>query len=371
MKLSISLILVLICGSIFADPQVSSKAYGKLPDGSNVMEYTLKNDKGMVVKLIDYGAIVTELWIPDRDGKMADVVLGYDKLEDYLEATPYFGAIVGRYGNRIAVGEFSIDGASYSLATNNDANHLHGGNVGFDKVVWKSKGYSDENKAGVKLFYKSPDGDEGYPGTLESTVVYELNNKSELVVGYHAETDSPTVVNLTHHGYFNLRGHGNGSILGHELTLNSKFFTPVDATLIPTGEIIAVEGTPMDFSRPKPIGSRIDADCEQLTFGGGYDHNWVLDKTGGGMTFAARLYDPDSGRQMDIYTEEPGIQFYSGNFLDGSNVGKDGKVYQYRYGMCLETQHFPDSPNKGHFPTTRLNPGEVYKTVTVHKFTAQ
>jgi aldose 1-epimerase len=363
--------LILLVGSLSGDPSVKSKHYGDMPDGKKVTEYTLKNENGLVVKVIDYGAIVTELWIPDRDGKMADVVLGYDNLDGYLEVTPYFGAIVGRYGNRIALGEFSIDGETYSLATNNDLNHLHGGNVGFDKVVWKSKGYSDDEESGVKLTYHSPDGEEGYPGNLKSTVVYALNNQNELVIRYHAETDKPTVVNLTHHGYWNLRGQGNGSILGHELTLNAKFFTPVDEGLIPTGEIRSVEGTPMDFSRPKRIGSRIDADCEQLTFGGGYDHNWVLDKSGGGMTFAARLYDPDSGRQMEVYTEEPGIQFYCGNFLDGTLTGKEGKVYHYRYGLCLETQHFPDSPNKGHFPSTRLNPGEVYETTTVHKFSVQ
>lgn len=354
-----------------ARPEADKATFGNMPDGTRVTQYTLTNDSGMVVKLIDYGAIVTELWAPDRDGKMDDIVLGYDNLEDYIAVTPYFGAIVGRYGNRIAFGQFSIDGESFELATNNDANHLHGGIVGFDKVVWKSEAYSGNDAAGVKLRYRSKDAEEGYPGNLDVLVVYELTNANELVVRYEATTDKPTVVNLTHHGYWNLRGQGNGSILDHELTLNAPFYTPVDSGLIPTGEIIAVAGTPMDFTRPKPIGSRIDADYQQLAFGGGYDHNWVLDKTGGGMTFAARLYDPDSGRQMEIFTEEPGIQFYSGNFLDGSIVGKDAATYQYRYGMCLETQHFPDSPNKGHFPSTRLNPGQTYKTSTVHRFSAQ
>ena len=352
-----------------ARPDVVKMPYGKTTDGTSVNEFTLTNDSGMIVKLIDYG--VTELWAPDREGGMDDIVLGYDNLEDYIAVTPYFGAIVGRYGNRIAFGQFSIDDDSYELATNNDANHLHGGIVGFDKVVWKSESYSNKNAAGVKLTYLSKDGEEGYPGNLDVLVVYELTNDNELVVKYQATTDKPTVVNLTHHGYWNLRGQGHGTILDHELTLNAPFYTPVDSGLIPTGEIIPVVGTPMDFTRPKPIGSRIDADYEQLVFGGGYDHNWVLDKTGGGLTFAARLYDPDSGRQMEIYTEEPGIQFYSGNFLDGSMVGKEGAVYHYRYGMCLETQHFPDSPNKGHFPTTRLDPGEVYETTTVHRFSVQ
>lgn len=366
--LSISIISAVV---LVGSPDATKKAYGKTADGKAVSEYTLTNDNGMVAKIIDYGAIVTELWAPDRNGKMADIVLGYDNLEDYIAVTPYFGAIVGRYGNRIAEGVFEIDGTSYELATNNDANHLHGGIVGFDKVVWKSEAYSNKDAAGVKLSYLSKDGEEGYPGNLMVTVIYVLTNANELIVKYEATTDKPTVVNLTHHGYWNLRGQGNGSILDHELTLNAPFFTPVDSGLIPTGELIAVAGTAMDFTRPKPIGSRIDANCEQLKFGGGYDHNWVLDKTGGGLTFAARLYDPDSGRQMEIFTEEPGIQFYSGNFLDGTIVGKGDKTYHYRYGMCLETQHFPDSPNKGHFPTTRLNPGQVYKTKTVHKFSAQ
>ena len=366
--------LILSLGSLTclqADPGTSSKSYGKMPDGSKVSEYTLTNDNGMVVKVINYGAIITELWAPDRDGKMADVVLGYDKLEDYIKETPYFGAIVGRYGNRIALGEFAIDGETYQLATNNNANHLHGGVVGFDKVVWEAEPFTTDAVAGLRLTYESADGEEGYAGTLKVLVVYELTNNNELVVVYKAETDKPTVVNLTQHSYFNLRGQGRGSILDHELTLNAHYFTPVDEGLIPTGEIIAVAGTPMDFSSPKPVGSRIDADYQQLAYGGGYDHNWVLDKTGGGLTFAARLYEPDSGRQMEIFTEEPGIQFYCGNFLDGSLVGKEGTVYHYRYGLCLETQHFPDSPNKGHFPSTRLNPGETYSTRTVHRFSAQ
>lgn len=357
--------------TLLGSPDSTKMAYGKTPDGTAVSEYSLSNDNGMVVKVIDYGAIVTEVWASDRDGKMADIVLGYDKLEDYIAVTPYFGAVVGRYGNRIAEGIFEINGESFTLAVNNGENHLHGGLIGFDKVVWKSEAYSNKKAAGVKLSYLSKDGEEGYPGNLSVVVVYELNNDNELTVKYEATTDKPTVVNLTNHSYWNLGGQGRGSILNHELTLNAPYFTPVDSGLIPTGEIIAVAGTPMDFTRPKRIGSRIDADCEQLTFGGGYDHNWVLDKTGGGLTFAARLYDSNSGRQMEIYTEEPGIQFYSGNFLDGSIVGKSDATYQYRYGMCLETQHFPDSPNKGHFPTTRLNPGEVYKTKTVHRFSTQ
>jgi aldose 1-epimerase len=354
-----------------AAPSVSKRAYGTLPDGQAVAEYTLNNDNGLIVRIIEYGAIITELLVPDRDGIVADVALGYDNLEDYLKETPYFGAIVGRYGNRIGAGQFSIDGATYQLATNNGENHLHGGNQGFDKVLWKGEAVKAEGAAVVKMRYRSADGEEGYPGNLDIEVTYTLDNENQLIVSYMATTDQPTHVNLTSHGYFNLRGQGNGSILDHELTLNAAFYTPVDAGLIPTGEIRAVAGTPFDFTRPAPIGSRIHAADEQMVYGGGYDHNWVLDKSAGKMSFAARLYDPDTGRQMEMFTEEPGIQFYSGNFLDGTLVGKDGKVYQYRYGLCLETQHFPDSPNKGHFPITRLNPGEVYSTKTIHRFSTQ
>lgn len=356
---------------LFAAPSVKVADYGQLPDGGVVRQYTLENDSGLVAKVITYGAIVTELWIPDREGIAGDVVLGFDSLEGYLNETPYFGAIVGRYGNRIGAGTFSLDGQAHALTINDGANHLHGGKRGFDKVFWTGESFSRADAAGVTLTYRSPAGEEGYPGTLEATVTYELTHANELIIRYRATTDAPTVVNLTHHSYFNLRGHGLGSILDHELTLNALAFTPVDAGLIPTGEILSVEGTPMDFTRPKPIGSRIEAVHEQLRYGLGYDHNWVLDKSEGKMSLAARLYDPHSGRQMEIFTEEPGIQFYSGNFLDGTLRGKDGRVYQYRYGLCLETQHFPDSPNKGHFPSTRLNPGEVYQTTTVHRFSTQ
>lgn len=357
--------------AVFAKPTVDINRFGRLPDGGVVREYTLKNDTGIIVKVIDYGAIVTGLWLPDREGEFADVVLGYDNLDDYLAETPYFGAIVGRYGNRIDKGTFSLDGKEYQLTVNDGENHLHGGRKGFDKVLWQADAFYEKDSARVVLTYASSDGEEGYPGNLNAAVTYELNNQNELIIRYSATSDAPTVVNLTHHSYFNLRGQGMGSILGHELTLNAEYFTPVDSGLIPTGEILSVSGTPMDFTRPKRIGSRIDADFQQLAYGGGYDHNWVLDKSDSGMTFAARLYDPDSGRQMEIHTEEPGIQFYSGNFLDGSLTGKDGRVYHYRYGLCLETQHFPDSPNKGHFPGTRLDPGEVYRTETVHRFSVQ
>lgn len=366
----------LVAASLLAGPTVSQRPYGSLPGGEPVEVFTLTNDTGMVVRIIEYGAIITELWVPDRDGIVADVALGYDHLEAYVAETPYFGAIVGRYGNRIAAGRFELDGTVYELASNNGPNHLHGGVAGFDKVLWEGEAVPVPDGARVRMRYRSADGEEGYPGNLDVVVTYTLDNRNQLTVAYEARTDKPTHVNLTSHGYFNLRGQGRGSILDHELTLNAAFYTPVDAGLIPTGEIRAVAGTPFDFTRPTPIGSRIHAADEQLAFGGGYDHNWVLDKSEGdksegGLTFAARLYDPASGRQMEIFTEEPGIQFYAGNFLDGRLVGKDGKVYHYRYGLCLETQHFPDSPNKGHFPSTRLDPGEVYQTRTVHRFSAQ
>jgi len=359
----------LSCG---ASPSVTKAPFGQLPDGGKVTLYTLTNDNGLVMKVMDYGAIITELHVPDRDGNLDDIVLGYDSLAGYLIETPYFGAAIGRYGNRIGAGQFSLDGNDYQLTINDGKNHLHGGNRGFDKVLWKADPASSDEAASITFNYYSPDGEEGYPGNLKVTMVYTLNNNDEFVVTYEATTDAPTVLNLTHHSYFNLRGQGKGSILDHELTIYADGFTPVDSGLIPTGEITKVEGTPMDFRKAYPIGSRINAKYEQLAFGGGYDHNWVLNKEEESkMTRAARLYDPDSGREMTIWTEEPGLQFYSGNFLDGTLVGKNYSVYHFRYGLCLETQHFPDSPNKSHFPSTRLNPGEVYSTRTIHRFSAQ
>lgn len=374
MKNKLLLSLLLGCCALAADasPTVTSSDFGQLPDGREVTLYTLENANGLVLKVMDYGAIVTELHVPDRDGVFADVVLGYDSLDPYLVKTPYFGAVVGRYGNRIAQGRFELDGKAYQITVNDGENHLHGGNRGFDKVLWDSQALEEDDRAAVILTYTSPDGEEGYPGTLESTITYTLNNEDEFVVTYTATTDKPTVVNLTQHSYFNLRGQGQGSILDHELILNASHYTPVDSGLIPTGEIAPVEGTPMDFRAARPIGSRIEADFQQLAYGKGYDHNWVLDtQPGAELNRAARLYDPDSGREMEIWTEEPGIQFYSGNFLDGTLIGKDDTVYHFRYGLCLETQHFPDSPNKADFPSTRLNPGEVYSTRTVHRFSTQ
>jgi aldose 1-epimerase len=315
-------------------------------------------------------ATVISLEVPDRSGKLADVVLGYDNLQDYIKNNPYFGSIVGRYGNRIAKGRFSLDGADYKLAVNNGENHLHGGIKGFDKVVWKAESVNKSNAVGVKMTYLSKDGEEGYPGSLTSTVTYLLTNDNELKIEYSAVTDKPTPVNLTHHGYFNLTGCSR-DILAHELMLNADRFTPVDAGLIPTGELRPVKGTVMDFTKPTAIGARINSDYEQIKFGGGYDHNWVLNRSGKGLSLAATLYEPTTGRLMEVLTTEPAIQFYSGNFLDGTITGKGGIVYKHRFGLCLETQHYPDSPNKPGFPSTVLRPGQKYTQTTVYRFSAK
>jgi aldose 1-epimerase len=345
--------------------------YGEV-DGKAVDLYTLTNANGLEMTVTNYGGIVVSLMTPDRDGEMDDIVLGYNQLEGYVKNNPYFGCIVGRYGNRIGQAKFSIDGMEYTLAQNNGENSLHGGIKGFDKVVWDAKAMMGDDSVGVEFKYLSKDGEEGFPGNLSVTVVYTLTNANEFKIDYMATTDKPTVVNLTHHSYFNLAGEGSGDILGHELMINADTFTPVDAGLIPTGELPSVEGTPMDFRIPTAIGARIDADYEQLKFGRGYDHNWVLNKEAeGAMTLAATAYDPESGRFMEIFTEEPGIQFYAGNFLDGSIIGKSGVPYEFRNGFCLETQHYPDSPNKPDFPSVVLRPGELYKTTTIHKFSAK
>ena len=302
-------------------------------------------------------------------GTLGDIVLGYDNLQAYLDGSPYFGAIIGRYGNRIGGAEFTLDGEAYPLAANDGVNHLHGGAVGFDKVVWAGESFQDDSGVGVVFRYTSPDGEEGYPGNLQMEVTYTLTPSDELVVDYRATTDQATPVNLTQHSYFNLKDGGASDILGHELMIAADGFTPVDATLIPTGEIAPVEGTPFDFTIPHTIGERIGADHQQMGFGGGYDHNWVLNGTPAeGMTLAARVSEPTTGRTMEILTTEPAIQFYSGNFLDGTLTGKGGVVYQHRTGFCLETQHYPDSPNKPDFPSTILRPGEEYRTQTVFRF---
>jgi len=341
-------------------------------DFDAIKEYTLKNDSGMVVKITNYGATITSIVVPDRDGNMADVALGYDNVEGYINAIdrPYFGAVVGRYGNRIAKGTFSIDGIEYELATNNGDNHLHGGNMGFDKVVWDAEPVED----GVKLSYLAKDGEEGYPGNLMLSVTYTLTDDNEIVMHYEATTDKATVVNVTNHTYFNLKGEGSGTINDHILQIHASKTTPVDEGLIPTGEMRDVAGTPFDFREPKVIGEDVDADNQQIEYGPGYDHNWVLDREGEGMELAATLYEPQSGRVLEVITEEPSLQFYGGNFLDGRLVGKSGKAYTYRSGLCLETQHAPDSPNHGGaegWPSVILRPGEKYDTTTIYKFSAK
>ncbi|MBP7054056.1 MAG: galactose mutarotase [Phycisphaerae bacterium] len=344
--------------------------FGKMPDGQEVKLYTLSNANGATAKITNYGAIVVSLEMPDSKGQMDDIVLGYDNLAGFLKTTPYFGAIVGRYGNRIGGGKFTLDGTTYTLATNDKTNHLHGGNKGFDKVVWEHKPVWRPDAVGVELTYLSKDGEEGYPGNLKATVTYLLTNRNELRIDYLATTDKATPVNLTHHGYFNLTG-GARDILGHGLMLNADRFTPVDAGLIPTGELQPVKGTPMDFTKATPIGERIEADFAQLKAGGGYDHNWVLNRKGAGLSLAAKVAERTTGRVMEVWTTEPGIQFYAGNFLDGTITGKGGVVYKHRWGFCLETQHYPDSPNKPSFPSTILKPGEKYQTTTIYRFSTK
>jgi len=342
--------------------------FGQTAAGERVEVFTLTNAHGVEVRAITYGGIIVSLRTPDRAGRLGDIALGYDSLAGYLESSPYFGAIVGRYGNRIAGGRFTLDGTTYRLATNNGPNHLHGGLKGFDKVVWSAEPFQNDSGVGVVFRHTSPDGDEGYPGTLTLRVTYTLTDRDELIVDYHVTTDKATPVNLTQHTYFNLAGAGAGDILGHELRLNADSFTPVDSTLIPTGRIAAVAGTPFDFRTATSIGARINQDDPQIRNGLGYDHNFVLNRQGAGLTHAARVVEPVSGRTLDISTTEPGLQFYSGNFLDGTIIGKAGHVYRHRNGFCLETQHFPDSPNQRNFPSTILRPGDEYRSRTVFAF---
>ena len=350
-------------------PTVSESEFGTMPDGEKITQFTLTNGNGVEVKIITYGGIITSLKTPDRNGTMDDIVLGFDELEPYLKGTPYFGALIGRYGNRIAGGRFEIDGVAYQLDTNDGPNHLHGGVVGFDKKVWSAEPFTSEASAGVKLSLVSEDGDQGYPGTLSVTATYSLTNDDELITEFHATTDKPTIVNLTGHSYFNLAG--RGQILDHQLMINAEHYTPVDETLIPTGEIAPVAGTPFDFTSATAIGSRINDDNEQLRRGRGYDHNFVLNRTAeSDMELAARVTEPTSGRILEISTEEPGIQFYSGNFLDGTLSNGD-RVFSYRTGLCLEPQHYPDSPNHPNFPSTILRPGEEYTTRMSYRFSAQ
>ena len=348
---------------------VSRAPFGAAPDGQAVELLTISNGRGMEARVMTYGGIILSLKVPDKNGNFDDVVLGYDSLAGYVKSSPYFGAIVGRYGNRIANGRFSVNGAPYTLATNNGPNALHGGLKGFDKVVWAAEPFQKDSNVGVVLRYKSPDGDQGYPGALDVTVTYALTTANELVITYHATTTKATPVNLTQHSYFNLAGAGKGTILGHVLTLQADSMTPVDSTLIPSGEIAPVAGTPFDFRTPHAIGARIDSSADkQIKNGGGYDHNFVLNRTGPGLVHFAHVEEPTTGRTLDVSTTEPGVQFYTGNFLDGTNVGKGGIAYKKRFGFCLETQHYPDSPNHANFPSTILEPGKSYDSKTVFAF---
>lgn len=350
---------------------VTRASWGTMPDGTAVDAFTLTNANGVALTAITYGGIIQSLRVPDRAGKFDDVVLGFPTLEGYLGEHPFFGAIIGRYGNRIARARFTLDGRTYKLAANDGPNHLHGGVKGFDKVLWNAEQTRGAAGPGVTFTRVSPDGEEGYPGTLSVRVTYTLTDRNELIVEYHATTDKATPVNLTQHSYFNLAGQASGDILGHELMLNADRYTPVDDTLIPTGELAPVDGTPFDFRQPHAIGARINGDHAQLKFGRGYDHNWVLNRKGDSLQLAARVAEPKTGRTLEVSTTEPGIQFYAGNFLDGKLTGKGGAVYRHRTGFCLETQHFPDSPNKPQFPSTILKPGAEYRSRTVFTFGAK
>lgn len=363
--------LAFVCGAgEQKTASVKKEDFGKM-DSQSVELYTLTNRNGVEARIITYGGSVVSLKVPERNGNFDDVMLGFDKLDDYLKSTSFFGALIGRYGNRIARGHFTLNGHEYTLATNNGANHLHGGKRGFDKVIWSARPVQMKGGAALELTYLSKDGEEGYPGNLSVKVTYRLTDNNELQIDYSATADEDTIVNLTHHSYFNLAGQGNGDILNHQLMINADRFTPVDSGLIPTGELRDVKGTPFDFTQPTRIGARISDANEQLKFGNGYDHNFVLNGKIGSMRQAARVFDPMTGRVMEVFTTEPGLQFYSGNFLDGSQIGKGGKVYQFRYGFCLETQHFPDSPNQSAFPSTVLKKGSKYQTSTIYRFSAR
>ena len=351
---------------------MDKKLFGKLSDGSEVYLYTLANKSGMEAKIINYGAAVVSLTAPDKNGKLADVVLGYDSLDGYANDKSYFGAIVGRYGNRIADGKFKLDGKEYQLTINDGANHLHGGLKGYNKVLWNETEIAKTGDgASLTLSYESKDGEQGYPGNLKLTVKYTLTNNNELKIEYNAVTDKPTVLNPTHHSYFNLTGDPEKTILDHELMIDADNTTPVAKGLIPTGKFASVANTPMDFRKPTKIGARIDENYDQLKLGLGYDHNWVLNKHQESLPKVLSVYEPVSGRVMEMYTDQPGVQFYSGNFLDGTVKGKNGIMYKHRTGFCLEAQHYPDSPNHPEFPSTKLEPGQVYKQTTIYKFSAR
>ncbi len=358
------------CESMSTNPKSSiTKAdFGKTTDGQPVEIYTLHNSKGAEARIMTYGGIVQSLKMPDKHGQLGDVVLGYDDLQGYIDKTPYFGALIGRYGNRIGGAKFTLEGQTYTLAKNDHDNTLHGGIKGFDKRVWAAKPSVGIHGPQLTLAYLSKDGEEGFPGNLQVTAIYTLTEDNELKLEYTATTDKPTVLNLTHHSYFNLAGQGNGDILGHVLYLNANQTTPVDSQLIPTGAFADVTGTPFDFRKPMPIGARINDPDPILRYGPGYDHNWVIAKPFGQFGLMARITDPKSGRVMEVWSDEPGLQFYTGNFLDGTIHGKGGAVYNVHGAFCMEPQHYPDSPNQPNFPSTELKPGETYHNTIVYKF---
>ncbi len=345
---------------------ITEQAWGVLPTGETISLYTLRNGKGIEATISNYGGRIVTLKVPDRNGNAADIVLGYDSLEPYTKPNPFFGTLVGRYANRIANGEFTLNGKKYKLAVNNGPNSLHGGTLGFDKKAWVAAVSKDGQS--LQLTYFSKDGEEGYPGNLTSVVTYSLDDDNALTIDYAATTDADTVLNLTNHSYFNLAGHGNGKILDHQLSIAADRFTPVNANLIPTGELKSVEGTPFDFRQPTAIGARIDSPDQQIQYGAGYDHNFVLNRAGDKPTLAARITDPGSGRAMDVLTTQPGMQFYTANHINGDIAGKAGAIYHKRGAYCFETQHFPDSPNQPAFPTTVLKPGERFHQITMFRF---
>jgi aldose 1-epimerase len=350
---------------------LTKSPFGSLPSGEPIYVYSFANAKGTVAAITNFGGRVVKLLVPDRNGKSEDVALGFDNLDGYLAKNPYFGALVGRYANRIAGAQFTLDGRTYRLAANDGTNSLHGGTKGFDKVVWTPTEVSIDGNPALQLDYLSVDGEDGYPGNLQVRVTYRLTEGNELYIEYRAATDKKTVLNLTNHSYFDLSGQGRGNVLDHVVTVNADRFTPVDRNLIPTGELRSVEGTPFDFRRPVRVGEHIDEKNEQLKLGLGYDHNFVLNRNGNGLMLAARAAEPKSGRVLEVLTTQPGIQFYSGNHLTGSVIGKGGVVYGFRSGFCLETQHFPDSPNQRGFPSTELDPGQEYRNTTVFRFSVE
>lgn len=350
---------------------VSEAPFGQMPDGEAVELFTLKNANGMTVEIASYGATITSIQVPDRDGNMGEVTLGFDNLESYLGGHPFFGVVAGRYANRIANGQFRLNGQVYDLAKNNGPNHLHGGLAGFDKKLWDATSFDNADGIGVALTYVSPDGEEGYPGTLTSKVTYTLTDDNTIQIDYEARTDAPTVINLTNHAYFNLKDAGASTILGHEIEINADQYIPTDDTNIPLGPLADVAGTPFDLRAPVAIGAGINKEDEQIKFGFGYDHTFVINRESGGLVLAAEVYEPTTGRMMEVLTTEPGVQFYTGNHLDGSLTGKDGVTFQRRTGFCLETQHYPDSPNQPDYPSTVLRPGQTYRSTTAYRFSVR